>query len=62
VPGGNKESHKNSPEGKQTSWSGLLELKTEVRPQNHHSTVFFEPSYTTKLKTHYSSFSCLRNW
>lgn len=56
MPGGNKESHKNSPQGKRTSWSGPLELESGVRPQDHHGTIFIEQSYTTKLKTHYSSF------
>jgi hypothetical protein len=56
MPGGNKESHKNSPSGKQTSWSGPLELEPGVRQQDHHGTIFIEPSFTNKLKTHYSSF------
>ena len=56
MPGGNKQSHKNSLSGKQTSWSGPLELESGVRPRDHQGTVFLEPSYITKLKTHYSSF------
>ena len=56
MPGGNKESHKNSPSGKQTSWSWPLELESGVRQQDHDGTIFIEPSFTNKLKTHYSSF------
>jgi hypothetical protein len=47
---------KKSPSRKQTSWSEPLELESGARPQDHHGTLFLEPSYTTKLKTHYSSF------